>query len=769
MIVRCASCQTEFSLDDRQVGTDGASVRCSVCGSVFRVEAAPEANLDQPWQIRTTDDLLFTAPDLITLRAWILEGRLHPDDRVSRTGRNFLRLGDMPEFTDAFAGFPELPPLIATEERGQSEISAVNVLGPPPAFGTSTPEAETGSPLLGVPESTTDAPSHIGDLSELVQRAAAGSSEYPALVPRDDSVEQAATQVRPSPPPPAARVEEDAQTVATMPPRAAVPSPMPSVSTPPPVRPPSESSRPRAVPPPAPEPGRSPMPRLGVPATISDDRSSRPASMLDAVTAHVRPIKQPVIEARPRSTSPAIEIAPSSPMTAELVRGDASSRPGGDGEDRQRRRRTLWPLWAALGTLGGAAVVFGIPAVRERVLGTTPTAAASTTTVVEDHGAVVEQAQAALRSAEPQALGRADAALQTTIATSTAGADLDELRALQADVLATRAIIHELWGAIEPTMRTDAWFWAQDDAVRAAAILSALGPGGSAAHRGRADALVRIVQRRVDPTVPASDEEARLMLAAAPMLRDERVKLPPDVVAAFAELAEPSVPARLMLALAHHRSGDDEAARAITTAVLEAVPEQPAARALGRVLAGEAIARVDPPDVTTPTPDSPTPDSPTPTPDSPTPTPTPTPTSKPAPSSSGEESASKLIDRGCSKVERGSAGEAVALLKRALEKRPGDLDALLCLGNAHAALGEHGNALRFYQRALDRSPNMMSALQGAAKSAAKLGREEQAVRLYKRLLEHDPGHDAARNYVKAHEGGGGSGADAGAPGDGSMG
>jgi len=137
-----------------------------------------------------------------------------------------------------------------------------------------------------------------------------------------------------------------------------------------------------------------------------------------------------------------------------------------------------------------------------------------------------------------------------------------------------------------------------------------------------------------------------------------------------------------------------------------------------------------------------------------------------------EESAPRLIDRGCSKVESGSAAEAVPLLKRALEKRPGDLDALLCLGNAHAALGDHGNALRFYQRAIDRSPNMLSALHGAAKSAAKLGRKEQAVRLYKRLLEHDPGHDQAREYVKAHEGGDKppeTGADAGGAGNGSMG
>lgn len=743
MIVRCASCQTEFSLDDRQVGTDGASVRCSVCSSVFKVAPPPDAGQEQPWQIRTTDDLLFTAPDLITLRAWILEGRLHPDDRVSRTGRNFLRLGDMPEFTDAFAGFPELPPLIATEERGPSEISAVNVLGPPPAFGTTT-DAPLGSALTGVPESATDAPSAIGDLSDLVQRATAGSAEFPAIAVAPDpsshelAVEHAPTQVRAAPSAP----EDDAPTVATAAPR---PRSDPSAVG---SRPPSEP-RPRAVPPPAPEPGRPLTPRIGVPAAVHDDRSSRPASMLDAVTAHVRPIKQPVVETRARNSASAVEVPP---PAREIVRRDDDVIAVAD------RRRATWPLWAALGTLGGAAVVFGIPSVRERVLGATPTASAS---APADHGEVLAQADAALRTAEPQALGRADAALQTAIATGTPGPEIDELRAVQAEVLATRAVIHELWGAIEPTMRTDAWFWAQDDAVRAAALLQALGSSGAADRRARADALVRMVQRRIDPAAAVADEENRLLLAATPILRDDQVKLMPDVLAGLAALQQPSIPARLVLAVGQHRSGDDDGARATTAAVLADVPEQPAARALARQLAGVKIAEADPPDTpqVVPVDDAKTPDAKVPdakTPDAKA-------TKGPGPDAG--ESASKLIDRGCSKVEGGSAADGIAMLKKALEKRPGDLDALLCMGNGHAALGEHGNALRFYQRALDRSPNMMSALQGAARSAAKLGRKEQAVRLYKRLLEHDPGHDAAREYVKANEGGGaGGGGDAGAAG-----
>jgi len=114
------------------------------------------------------------------------------------------------------------------------------------------------------------------------------------------------------------------------------------------------------------------------------------------------------------------------------------------------------------------------------------------------------------------------------------------------------------------------------------------------------------------------------------------------------------------------------------------------------------------------------------------------------------ESPEKLIDRGCRKIEGGDANAAVPLLRKALEKRPNDLDGLLCLGDANSKLGSHDAALRNYERALGRSPDMMTALQGAAKASAKLGRTQKAVQYYRRLLEHDPGHSQARAYVDAH-------------------
>jgi predicted Zn finger-like uncharacterized protein len=130
LIVRCANCNTEFSLDGRQVGPEGATVRCSLCSHVFQVDPPGASLADQPWQIRTVDDLVFTAPNLDTLRQWIGEGRLHPDDKISRTGKHWVRLGDMPEFSDVFGGHEGLPQIVTPVAPPEPVLD--DVTSPPP-------------------------------------------------------------------------------------------------------------------------------------------------------------------------------------------------------------------------------------------------------------------------------------------------------------------------------------------------------------------------------------------------------------------------------------------------------------------------------------------------------------------------------------------------------------------------------------------------------------------------------------------------------------
>jgi predicted Zn finger-like uncharacterized protein len=201
LIVRCASCNTEFSLDDRQVGPEGATVRCSVCSHVFQVGPPGASLADQPWQIRTVDDLVFTAPNLETLRDWIGEGRLHPDDKISRTGKHWVRLGDMPEFSDLFGADKGLPQLVTPVAPPEPVLNDVTT--PPPASydeltggSGATPASmldvvtkavsspPSGQPILGKEPSTPAIPApppFAGDEPKAIPSGPPISGEAPVL------------------------------------------------------------------------------------------------------------------------------------------------------------------------------------------------------------------------------------------------------------------------------------------------------------------------------------------------------------------------------------------------------------------------------------------------------------------------------------------------------------------------------------------------------------------------------------------------------------
>lgn len=121
MHVSCENCEASFSLQEREAPPEGFSVRCTVCQHVFRVGPGVPPHEDLGWQIRTSDDLLFTASDVQTLRQWANEGRLQQDDQVSRTGQTWIRLGDLPQMTSVFQPTPAA------------------ILTPPPAFGGTPP------------------------------------------------------------------------------------------------------------------------------------------------------------------------------------------------------------------------------------------------------------------------------------------------------------------------------------------------------------------------------------------------------------------------------------------------------------------------------------------------------------------------------------------------------------------------------------------------------------------------------------------------------
>lgn len=799
MIVRCANCHTEFSLDDQQIGPEGATVRCSVCSYVFPVDPPPGAG-EHPWQIRTVEDLLFTAPDLATLRTWIAEGRLHPDDQVSRTGKHWLRLGDMPEFSSSFSGYGDLPPVFEALELPAGG-SALDELPPPPGFGQTMPVVQgVDTDILVVrPDAHGDFEVPVTARSAAVERSGPHGRAMPSSVPA------------PAPAPVAAALGSETSG----------PEPFPLAELPvhddddddrPPARPAIDDSALRMRPRP-PAPAR-PVP--AIPEAVGDDpieevrrRPARPtvrygaeevhgsASMLDAVTsavddedddaadhADVRPtaaaVERPgrreasgqrraAVAPRAHGRSGARAAAPEPVARHKLA---PRSEPDPEALEQEvarprRRHRTFareigkapqrspWPLVAGLGLLAGVALVFGVPSIRAKVMGL-----AGELTEGEppfDLGSLPElaQARAAIATLDPIAVGQAEAALQGRLDEGTVPpAGVAEMKLAQVELLATRAIERAI-GLAAGVPADEAL--ADDDVERATQILTGLDADVvvDRAHMRRVRALLRLSQGRppgeIVPLLPEDGSgELRQLVQAAPLWREPTDPVPAGVIDGLAGLPDKSALAELALALGYLRAGDETRALQLAEGVLARVPAQPTALAVKAKASAASPTSPEPPaddgkapppgdDAGTPAPaeGKPSEDSPEdPEPDEPKPAKT--------------ESVDSLIERGCRLVESGDASDGLELLRKAKARRSKDLDLLVCMGQGHAKQGRHRDALSSYDAALAISPRFAAALAGAARACDKLGDTKRAVDLYRRLLSVRPGDPKALAYVQEH-------------------
>lgn len=711
-------------------------MRCSVCSYVFRV--APKRGGTPTWQIRTIDEMQFFAPDLKTLRAWIAEGRLHPDDQVSRTGKHWLRLGDMPEFSTAFAGFRGLPDVFVPVES-----PALDELGPPPSFAGDG--ATMGVPELTQPPQPTGV-IHLETPGEATVRKRIAGRSLPSAMATEPVLEGR----RPPPPAPLPSQVPTAQ--------ASVSGEMRDPHVPPPSIP-GLGGVPESVAAPRAEPKR---PSRAISVAVTEDVSGvvigprptvessgqrRAASMLEAVTSIVQPVVRPAEErARPPSTPVVAEPEPpsmgavgpaSSAATTAGVPPSLHAPPPAEIERVDRKRRRGWPLVAGLGALAGVAVVFGIPSVRDRVLGV---AGGIVGAPAESPGDPAG-ADAALASLDPSALAAAEGALRERGDAAS--------RARAAEIVATRALLAAIEAAI-----------AGSPPPAPPADLETA--GADARSHARASVLV-VLARGGLADATAADRETQLIAAAAPLWRDPNAGVPTGVIGGLERIERRSGLASVVLALAYWRGGDERRAREIAAEQLQRAPGQPTAEALSAALTpavaddptaarvvgetggdaqadvgasdtGEVIALADddgegdgaavtgPPATSAATDDEP------------------------------RLSVDGLISRGCSKVESGDASGGVKLLEKAHDRRPADVDAMLCLGQAYAKLGSHGTALRYFESTLERSPKFVAAVRGAAKSAARLGKTKKAVGYYERLLELDPGNADAKAYVAEHGG-----------------
>jgi len=124
MDVRCDRCQTEYELDESRLTDAGVAVKCTNCGSVFKVRratsspgvAAPHV-LGEPhtpaaapvlgvppraWLVRRYDGSTLTLSDLTELQRAVVERQVAPDDGVSISGGAWHTLGSIPELASFF-------------------------------------------------------------------------------------------------------------------------------------------------------------------------------------------------------------------------------------------------------------------------------------------------------------------------------------------------------------------------------------------------------------------------------------------------------------------------------------------------------------------------------------------------------------------------------------------------------------------------------------------------------------------------------------------
>ncbi|MGE5186950.1 MAG: zinc-ribbon domain-containing protein, partial [Acidobacteriota bacterium] len=198
MDVRCEKCQTEYELDESRLKPGGVTVKCTNCGHMFKIRkrsntnvgvptvsasdprtkpisartpvtsqavtvaspaptaaapnvtppggaAVPEAagdfgsgpNADKQWLIRLANGDQKSCRELATLQQWIVAGIVDRESLISRTGKTWKRLGDIPELGQYFVIAEEAKAQRTQKPTGKPGASTVLGVGARPATPTS--------------------------------------------------------------------------------------------------------------------------------------------------------------------------------------------------------------------------------------------------------------------------------------------------------------------------------------------------------------------------------------------------------------------------------------------------------------------------------------------------------------------------------------------------------------------------------------------------------------------------------------------------------
>jgi predicted Zn finger-like uncharacterized protein len=724
VIVRCPNCGTEFGFDDRQVG-EGVTVRCSVCKHVFKVvSTAAAAAPATGWQIRTTDNANFTANDVATLREWISEGRLTPEDEVSRTGRNWMRLGEMPEFGDLFRGQTgEVGPVgvikpVAPYKPGVAVVQPLSKVQPP------APPLQPSRPAVPPPTTASDHP-----LPRAVPPA-----DKPASVSPASLVAGGAPQ---------------SQRLTMSPPRS---SPKPSAA-----------------------------PIADLPSDDDEVLIDEEVEEDNQLAASESPTSSRSTRSRSAST-PARTPAPVADGDEDEFGPTSQPEPDESIEAPRRSGGLGFIAGVAVLALVGVGVVFGVPQIRERIFGAPgvkdPTDGSQGPAGPAAARPEIAAAEAATHSLGTAALAQAEAGLQRAIDAGDADAATQAaMKVALAELLLSRALAYQIAAAIDEGRRDDFRSRANDDREDGERLIDGLEGFADVDRLAKVRALARLAAGRAEvevaPLVPAGATETKLIVQGAVLWQNLTASVPEGLLPSLQALPKHSGLSQSTLGLALLRAGDTTAARNTAERLMGAVgsdeqvvaqairthlgPEQGGPTEVGATAGTEGETEGDQGEIKGDEGGT---------------------VAKPPPppdeegggdggggggGGGGGNSFERLIDRGCEQVSSGDADAGIKTLQKAFNINPKDVDVLVCLADGYAAQGSNHHANQFYERALEQSPTNKGALRGAAKAAAKTGATDRAIDLYERLLKVDPNNAVALAYIANNKPGGAEPSDSGTP------
>lgn len=106
MDVTCERCGTEYEFDETLVSDRGTTVKCTHCGHLFKVHRPGQGEASggeaRAWALQRADGSTDSLASLRELQQRITRGELTEDDRISRSGESWKRLGDIAELQTFF-------------------------------------------------------------------------------------------------------------------------------------------------------------------------------------------------------------------------------------------------------------------------------------------------------------------------------------------------------------------------------------------------------------------------------------------------------------------------------------------------------------------------------------------------------------------------------------------------------------------------------------------------------------------------------------------